>query len=275
MKMSVKDELIRYLVFYRVSDINNLNFEQIYLYFIISQDFVSEFKTIIPKHVLSKIEVSCKFIEENISLYDLPTIFKHQKLSESFLKNYINNPLYLNYILQYQNISFEFIKNEINYKDRSIFNALLIWGKLPELFIEENIDLIDNFDYVFLYQRHLSKEFILKYKDKIKWRPYIFEVHQIPIELLNEYKLIFSPFWWDKICLYQTLSETFIRQNKNKLNWLYISEYQKFSLRFAWLMKDRIDINLLMRNNNLSRNFKKRYKKMIDDMYKKKLSTHI
>jgi hypothetical protein len=69
--------------------------------------------------------------------------------------------------------------------------------------------------------------------------------------------------YWNYISTYQNLSEEFIEKYSDKLIWLYISKYQVLSENFIRKHIGQIDINWLMYNKNISEEFKNKIKKEI------------
>ena len=67
---------------------------------------------------------------------------------------------------------------------------------------------------------------------------------------------------WKLISQYQTLSENFIREFKDKVDWDSISRYQRLSEEFIEEFKNKIYWNKLFKYNekvNLSKEFKRKY----------------
>jgi len=56
---------------------------------------------------------------------------------------------------------------------------------------------------------------------------------------------------WSFICQDQRLSEEFIIEFKDKVNWKFVSGYQKLSLKFIKDNIDKLDIDFLLMNNNI------------------------
>jgi len=76
--------------------------------------------------------------------------------------------------------------------------------------------------------------------------------------LVDEFETKVSYFnFWDSISIYGKLSENFIREFKNKLNWYYISIYQTLSENFIREMQDKVSWPLLasFHKNNMSKQF--------------------
>ncbi len=86
----------------------------------------------------------------------------------------------------------------------------------------------------------------------------------------NIYRL--SPFELSYISAYTKLSEAFIRQYTKKLVMSTIFMYQKFSFRFAWLMRSHLKISYLKCNKHISSYFIKRIQKLMDKEYLDKVN---
>lgn len=78
----------------------------------------------------------------------------------------------------------------------------------------------------------------------------------------KEYKWYFlSLSLQDCICIsaYQTLSEEFIREFKDRVNWNYISHVQILSEDFIREFKDRVDWTNIFKRQKLSKKFRKEF----------------
>ena len=65
---------------------------------------------------------------------------------------------------------------------------------------------------------------------------------------------------WGKISKDIRLSEKFITEFHNKVNWSYISGHQKLSEKFIEKFQDRVEWNYIIQYQNLSKKFIKKYK---------------
>ena len=69
---------------------------------------------------------------------------------------------------------------------------------------------------------------------------------------------------WGYISIYQKLSEDFIREFKYKVDWDYISEYQKLSQDFIREFKDKVDWGYISVNQKLSEDFIREFKNKVN-----------
>ena len=86
-------------------------------------------------------------------------------------------------------------------------------------------------------------------KKKIKWEQY------------------YNPdFDWDNWEFYadNTLTEDFIREFKDKVDWEYISEFQKLSEDFIREFKDNVSWSFVSINQKLSENFIREFQDKVD-----------
>ncbi len=65
---------------------------------------------------------------------------------------------------------------------------------------------------------------------------------------------------WRHICEFQTLSEDFIKEFQAQVNWKNISEFQSLSGNFIIKFKDRLDLDLMLEHNRISKIFYHRLK---------------
>jgi hypothetical protein len=152
-------------------------------------------------------------------------------------------------------LSEEFIRN---HKDELNWLRICENQSLSEAFIIEHADYV-NWDYVAYYQK-LSEKFI---RDNFSLltkcsNTYICEKQVLSENFISEFR---NHLDWVIISTYQKLSEKFMRQNHKRIVWNFAFVYQKFSFRFAWLMRWHIcDVRIkISANQNLSEQFKRRF----------------
>lgn len=63
---------------------------------------------------------------------------------------------------------------------------------------------------------------------------------------------------WDYISIYQNLSENFIEKHQDKVNWLYITIHQNLSEDFIERNYDKLKISIICNFQNLSKEFLER-----------------
>ena len=103
--------------------------------------------------------------------------------------------------------------------------------------------------------------FKYKYSDAVKSEI----LNLIKLEGLNctlgEFKDKVNWYWISK---YQKLSEEFIREFKNKVNWYWISKYQKLSEEFIREFKGKVDWDRISKYQKLNEDFIREFKLTID-----------
>ena len=73
-----------------------------------------------------------------------------------------------------------------------------------------------------------------------KWC-FIFEYNIVPETFLHKYSSEFDSEVWSVVSAFQELSEDFMCEYKDKLDWEEISQNQRFSKEFATRFKDKIE----------------------------------
>jgi hypothetical protein len=82
------------------------------------------------------------------------------------------------------------------------------------------------------------------------------------IKYLKENIKEVDKIYWKAIAWHpKLLSERFMEEFKNKLNWEYLCEYQNMPLSFLIKHKDKINLNLLNENTFIKQDI---YKKFLD-----------
>jgi hypothetical protein len=72
---------------------------------------------------------------------------------------------------------------------------------------------------------------------------------------------------WFQICIYQILSEKFIKEFKNKIDWSCVSKYQKLSEKFIREFKDNVNWRYISEYQKLSEKFIREFKDNVDWFY--------
>ena len=90
------------------------------------------------------------------------------------------------------------------------------------------------------------------------WDFYNYKKNKLSEEFIREFK---DKVNWRYISGCQKLSEDFIREFKDKVLWNYISGYQKLSEDFIREFKDRVDWLYILKCQELSEEFKEEFKK--------------
>ena len=106
-------------------------------------------------------------------------------------------------------------------------------------------------------------------KNKIEWEEYydpsfnwntaqLYKENIFSEDFIREFK---NKVDWCYISIYQKLSEDFIREFQNKVDWCYISIYQKLSEDFIREFKNKIYWKHIANHQKLSEEFKEEFKK--------------
>ena len=159
-------------------------------------------------------------------------ITKYQKLSESFMRDY-RGRLNWRYLPVYQDMSEKFIKE---------FLDKFWWGdfpyeKLSEDFISELSDVVC-WQEVSKRKKNMSREFIEKWAHRLDWFNLCY-FNKVDSDLLSKYAYRLN-FQWDVLCDRQNLSEDFIREWKDKMNFGKLLERHLLSNDFIREMKKDI-----------------------------------
>ena len=148
-----------------------------------------------------------------------------------------------------------------NYQHRFQVDNLLL-SRSIEL-TDENLELFKDYitiDEIIRNRCDLTKEFINKYcltTERLK----ILAAHQYLTEdFIEEHK---DEIDWKSVSKYQKLSENFIERYENLLNWRDISSCQKLSESFIEKYSDKVDWSLISVYQRLSNSFIKKYKKKL------------
>lgn len=145
------------------------------------------------------------------------------KLSEDFIEKY-KDKLNWREVLQANEFSEDFIRRYLKYMDGGL---LVATQHLSEEFLWEFRDFID---WEYLWQ-DVSNDFLRKATNYIHWNSYIWR-KRLTEELLREFRDYLD---WTVISHTQTLSEPFIKENWDKINfdYLILSNYCCFSKEFV------------------------------------------
>jgi hypothetical protein len=73
--------------------------------------------------------------------------------------------------------------------------------------------------------------------------------------------------YWSYISYYQKLSEEFIKEFQDKVDWFYISKYQKLSEDFIREFKDKVNWKEISLHKKLSENFIREFQDKINWEY--------
>ena len=151
--------------------------------------------------------------------YDItPEQFKwiaiHQKLSETFIEEYIDR-FNLEDVYKHHFMSEAFIEKHIDKCTKAVWKIISINQQLSEQFIEKHIDNLDWYEMSF--HQNLSQEFVKKYADRIYWPEFLTKKY------ISEENVREVVSYLDKDALLAVfkrkyISKEFIEENIEKLN---------------------------------------------------------
>lgn len=240
------------------------------------------------------------FIEKNDYLINFSSLSNSQFLSDYIIRKY-SKKLNWELLSYYQVLSEDIIRE---YKNLVNWTNIFSWQKLSEEFLYEfedrlsasNLDLIlknkrivlseDFYESylsvidmdVLMGYRHLSMNFINKHIDKIHFA-YIYN-HVLSEDFIEQYQ---DRVNWSDISQFQKLSESFIEKHQDKVNWSYISQFQILSETFIEKYSHKLSLYFVIRSQKLSEEFIRRHIKDFNlndicefqDVSEKFLSTYI
>jgi phosphoribosylanthranilate isomerase len=151
--------------------------------------------------------------------YDItPEQFKwiavHQKLSETFIEEYIDR-FNLEDVYKHHFMSEAFIEKHIDRCTKAVWKIISINQQLSEQFIEKHIDKLDWYEMSF--HQNLSQEFVKKYADRIYWPEFLTKKY-ISEENVREVVSYLDKDAILAIFKRKYISKEFIEENIEKLN---------------------------------------------------------
>lgn len=223
------------------------------------------------------------FIRKNADNVCWLNISYHQKLSENFIREFQDKVSWKS-ISFAQELSEDFIQefqDEVDWRDISTYQDLsedfirkhqnkVNWSEisrtqnLSENFIREFKDKID-WQWSELY-KNLSEDFLVEFQDKVSF-DLLFIHKSLSEKTLYEYADWFvanQRYLWD-ILIYQNLSEDFIRDFQDEVDWDYISKYQQLSEDFIREFKNEVDWYFMSIYQKLSEGFIQEFNLVIPD----------
>lgn len=99
---------------------------------------------------------------------------------------------------------------------------------------------------LFLTQK-INEDFVLEHLETFNLAE---KYSKLSESFLREFK---DDLNWETICKYQQLSEQFMRENKDNLDWKSVSEYQNISYKFIKEFRNNLDWELLKNNPRLEK----------------------
>ena len=202
---------------------------------------------------ISKIELPvwvCKKISSHLN-WSYVSILRH--LSEDFIREFQNKVDWY-YISKYQHLSETFIRE---FQDKVNWRCISGHQSLSEDFTREFIKRIDLTELLSNYA--VSENFLRDYMsgfDGTREKPFglrsITAYQKLSESFIRDFA---DSLDWVYISQYQHLSEDMIREFKDKVVWYYISKYQHLSEEFIKEFKDRVDWDCIANYQYLSDNF--------------------
>ena len=263
----------------------------------LSEPFIEKFAyTVVWGCIFTNQTLSEPFIEKYADKADWYKISEHQTLSESFIEKYSDKVIW-DLIPQNQTLSEPFIEK---FADKLNWSEISEHQKLSESFIEKYADKVDWYS-ISKYQK-LSESFIEKYADKLNWErvsenqmlseefkqkhwaqlypglpnPHI-EQNNVNVEKENnmtEYEKGLreriasgEEIDWEGLSGskdFNQLSNEFVKEFADELDWGSISEYQKLSESFIEKYADRVDWDWISAVQTLSEAFIEKYSDKVD-----------
>lgn len=197
---------------------------------IFSKDFVREYfnthrEDAFITEMFSNDNIGEDIIKQFLHLINVQEIVNRRNCSEQFLRDYEEFIGWQN-IIQLQSISEEYMM-QLYDKIQTEEQRKRFWVFLP------------------IFQC-LSPQFILKYRKNLKMSD-VFSRQELSEDFIKKYnkKYRLSVKLWKTISINQKLSEGFMHDFRNKLDWIEISKYQVLSEKFIQEHKDYIHFNLL------------------------------
>lgn len=148
-----------------------------------------------------------------------------ETVTESFMKEHIEK-LDWNHLIHHAQIP-ETVLSMLGEKNIITWYSISANQNLSEPFIERHKDQLDW--YYLSAKRYFSKPFINKMKEYIHWGEFSIH-HTLSEEIIREFDE-YVDFNYG-IPARQQLSETFMEEYKEELDWFHVSENQKLTLPF-------------------------------------------
>jgi hypothetical protein len=189
------------------------------------------------------------------NVVDWGYISKYQVLSENFIRDFKDQLTWV-VLSGSQRMTADFIEE---FKDKIVFSRLYMdrynidLSLLEESFIDRYADKIKRWDdltEILIRNKkfeNLSKNFLIKYKDFIKWE-YVLKVIKITEDVIEEIKDS-KKFDWDSLSKNQFFSEEFFIQNINRLNLSFVAENKNIDYLELEFKNKRIE--LLLKLNDI------------------------
>lgn len=202
--------------------------------------FIRKYKDYLNWEIISSWQkLTQDAIEEFTNYVVWEKIFCHQTLSNNFIRKHIDkiNDYDWESICNFQNLDEQFLKE---YKEHIVWHTIIIkHPDIPETFFEDK-EIKSYIKMQQLTQRPLSEDFIRRHKDE------------------------FNAQSWYSISIFSKLSEKFMDEFANYLDWEQLSKWQTFGIRFALKYENKIAWNEVGDHVYLTTNFMNKFKNKLN-----------
>lgn len=203
------------------------------------------------RHISEQEVLSEEFMDKYSNYLFWDDLCKHQQMSEDFIENHLNK-IYPKPLLDRGLISERFLRKyafDINWK--TISNSL---APLSIDFLREFKDKIDWSRYMCYHT--LTEQLIEEFGDVIPWA-YVPGRIKMSEKFIRRHRLELEKYYscWSQICEHQELSEPFIEEFKDKVNWKVISYKQKLSKEMIHKYANKLEWRYIVANQKLDQKF--------------------
>lgn len=164
-------------------------------------------------------------------------MFKLDKFLENkFGRNVMIKNMFI--LCSNKNISFKFIKNNIQYFDQDCWENLCLNKNIPISFFEENLEKV--YWKALCLNKNISVEFLEKHYDKIFWKN-LCRNSNVPLIFFEKN---FSKICWKNLCLNKNVTQNFLENNLDKLNmrcWINICKNKNIPIKFLEINSNKFN----------------------------------
>lgn len=198
---------------------------------------------------LSSEKLNIEFIAANKNKLDFKLVCKNSTITIYDINKYdLYNYLDWTNLVLYQTIDPVFIWNNCNKVD---------WLKVsasPQLTVYMMDQYSDYLDWSIVVGKHkFNEDILMQFKDNVDWEQACIS-QCLSTTFLEDNFIMLKPYLYE-ISKYQKLSEDFMRNHKDILDWNIISECQKLSEKFILEMSDYVNWTWISEKQKLSKNF--------------------
>ena len=197
---------------------------------------------------LSSKPLTMDFILENKEYLDFKLVCKHSILDQKFIEENLIDYVDWTALTLYQNIDKEFIWNnaqKVNWVSVSYSKDLTVDH------LEKYKSMLD-WKTVIIRHKY-EEETLIKFKKYIDWQQ-VCIYQKLSVDFIKEHHLLLFPFKYE-IAKYQKLSEEYLEENKDNLDWDIISEYQTLSEDFIDKMSDYVNWTWITEKQKMTKKF--------------------